>query len=450
MLCVSLFCPIVCSAQATVQSLSIADAVRLASENHPAIRESRAQTQAADAEVDVARTAYLPRLDAILQENRATHNNVFGLSFPQAVVPPISGPVLGTTSMDSVWGSAAGVLLTWEVIDFGLRHASVQAAQAQTTVAKARSELTDLDVGAAAADAFLTVLAADEAVRAASSNVDRLQVFDGAVRTLVANQLRPGADESRADAELALAKNQLSQAAQTAALARVVLAETIGAAGTRVEPVIGRLSATPNLTVSGGDPVDHPAVRVQFAAVDEAQAREGILARSWAPHISFQSAFAGRGTGAEVPGQPSPGSGAWLQVPNWGVGATISFPVLDWFGVNARKKVQAANESVERARYDRVLQNVTSQQARARALLASAQEIAQNTPVEVRAAQESESRARARYDSGLASITEVAEAQRLLAQAEADDAIARLGLWRALLAITQSQGSLKPFLDQVR
>ena len=61
-----------------------------------------------------------------------------------------------------------------------------------------------------------------------------------------------------------------------------------------------------------------------------------------------------------------------------------------------------------------------------------------------------ESRARARYANGLTSVTEVAEAQRLLAQAEADDAIARLGLWRALLAVTQAQGDLTPFLERLR
>jgi len=50
----------------------------------------------------------------------------------------------------------------------------------------------------------------------------------------------------------------------------------------------------------------------------------------------------------------------------------------------------------------------------------------------------------------LASITEVAEAQRLLAQAEADDAVARLGVWRALLAAAQVRGDLTPFLEQTR
>src|SRR5947207_2362443 len=187
--------------------LSLNDAVQLALKNYPAIKESRARAQAADEVIGVARTAYLPRLDMLWQENRATTNNVFGLVLPQSVVPPISGPVLGTRSYDSIWGSAAGVQLSWEALDFGQRKANVEVARTQSAFAKARTDLTALDVAAAAADAFVTVLAADEAIRAVQANVDRLQVFANNVRTLVANQLRPGSDDSRANAEIAIAKN---------------------------------------------------------------------------------------------------------------------------------------------------------------------------------------------------------------------------------------------------
>jgi hypothetical protein len=38
----------------------------------------------------------------------------------------------------------------------------------------------------------------------------------------------------------------------------------------------------------------------------------------------------------------------------------------------------------------------------------------------------------------------------LLAQAEADNAVARLGLWRALLAAAQVRGDLAPFLEKTR
>src|SRR5436309_1193489 len=193
--------------------LSLNDAAQLALKNYPAIKESRARAQAADEGVGVARTAFLPRLDMMWQENRGTTNNVFGLLFPQSTLFSMTGPVLGTRSLgDSVWGSAGVVLLSWEAVDFGQRKAGVDVARAQTSLAKNQSALTELDVASAAADSYLTVLAAEESVRAARANVDRLQIFSNNVRTLVQNKLRPGADQSRAEAELAVANNQLSQA----------------------------------------------------------------------------------------------------------------------------------------------------------------------------------------------------------------------------------------------
>lgn len=431
--------------------LALSDAVQLALKNYPAIRESRARSDAAREGIAVTRTAYLPRLDMLWQQNRATRNNIFGLLLPQGIVPPISGPVLGTRSSDSVWGSAGGALLSWDAIDFGYRKANVEVAHAQYSLATAQHDLTQLDVAGAAADAFLTVLAAEEAVRAARANVDRLQVFANTVATLVQNQLRPGADASRADAELAIAKNQLSLAVLAADIARATLANAIGTPGASVEMAMGRLTDVPELPTAGATDVkSHPAARAQSAIVDTVRARQHALGRSVFPHVIFQSVVAERGSGAQVPGQPSLGNGLWPQLSNWAAGVSITFPLLDVFTVDPRKRVEAQNELAASARYEQTLQNLMTQDARARALMKAASEIAQNTPTERRAATDAESRARARYQSGLASITEVAEAQRLLAQAEADDAVAKLGVWRALLAAAQVRGDLTPFLDKTR
>src|SRR5207244_9522033 len=78
--------------------LTLNDAVQLALQNYPAIRESRARAQAAEEGIGVARTAYLPRLDLLWQENRGTTNNVFGLLFPQCTLFSMTGPVRGTRS----------------------------------------------------------------------------------------------------------------------------------------------------------------------------------------------------------------------------------------------------------------------------------------------------------------------------------------------------------------
>jgi outer membrane protein TolC len=58
-----------------------------------------------------------------------------------------------------------------------------------------------------------------------------------------------------------------------------------------------------------------------------------------------------------------------------------------------------------------------------------------------------EQQSRARYDAGLATIVEVADAQRLLLQAEVGDAVARLGVWRAWLSEVAASGDLSTLLQ---
>jgi len=43
----------------------------------------------------------------------------------------------------------------------------------------------------------------------------------------------------------------------------------------------------------------------------------------------------------------------------------------------------------------------------------------------------------------------VADAERLLTQAEIDDALARLGVWRGLLDVAIAAGDIQPFVNEV-
>ena len=446
-----LFQPPLSLAQESPQPpLNLNTAVEQALSAYPAVRVVQAQSQAASAGVDLALTAYLPRADLIWQQNRATRNNISGLLLPQSTIPPITGPVFGRTTNQSAWGSAGGLLLSWEPFDFGLRKANVNLARAQTDQAQASETVTRLDVSVAAADAFLTLLANEQTVRAAQANVERMEIFAKAVHTLVDNQLRPGVDASRADAELAAARNQWIQAQQSAELARADLAQTIGQGGAPVTIDSGPLLALPPATLSPpSNLAAHPLALAQTAAIETVRARETVLDRSWYPRFDWQTAVFGRGTGARLDGTFDNGRGFYPNTFNWATGLTITFSAFDIFGLRARSKAEASNAQAEQARYDQVIQALATQDARARTLIDSARRIAENTPIQLTAAQETSTRANTRYEFGLANITEVAEAYRLLAQAEIDDAVARLAVWRALLAAAKLQGDLKPFLEQV-
>jgi outer membrane protein len=76
--------------------------------------------------------------------------------------------------------------------------------------------------------------------------------------------------------------------------------------------------------------------------------------------------------------------------------------------------------------------------------------VAEYTPVQLHAAQLTETQARARYQAGLGTIVEVADAQRLLVDADIEDALARLSVWRSLLHMAVAQGDLQPLLQLVQ
>src|SRR5436305_3581678 len=123
-------CAALAQQAATPPALTITLAVESALHNYPSIRVSQEQINAAAAGIQLARTAYLPHVDALAQVNRGTRNNVFGMLLPQSTLPNISGPVIGSNNSGTVWGSALGALVSWEPFDFGLRHANVGIASA--------------------------------------------------------------------------------------------------------------------------------------------------------------------------------------------------------------------------------------------------------------------------------------------------------------------------------
>ena len=428
--------------------ITLPQAIQYGSDNYPAIRASMARVSSQESGVDLARTAYLPRLDSSVQINRATRNNVAGLLLPGTTIPGISGPVSDDSSASTIWGSAAGVLLSWEAFDFGARGASVDLARTLVTRAAAAAELTRLDVAVNTADAFLRLAAAQETVRAASANVERQRVFAESVAALVKNELRPGADDSRSQAELALARIQLIQAEQAEQIARARLAQWLGVAPADVQIASGPLLAAPPSPPAAAPAVaTHPLAETQMANVESSRAFQDLLGRSYFPRINLQTAFSARGTGATATGvNVGGGRGLDFGTPNWAMGVTATFPLFDWFSLNERKRIEAHNQRAEVATYDRIVQELTTQSAQARAEMDGARRVAENTPIQLSAARVLEQQSRARYDAGLAAITEVAESQRLLLQAEVGDAVARLGVWRALIADAAASGDISELL----
>lgn len=435
--------------QAQIRKLTLPAAVDAAEANYPKMRAALEQQNSAQAAIGIARSAYYPRADLLWQTNRATANNVYGLLLPQGVIPSISGPVIASDNSRSAWSSAGGSLVSWQPFDFGLRAAQVNAAKQGAQAANAGFALTKLDVAALTANAYFDLAAAEQLATTAQANVDRLQVFANAVHVLADNQLRPGADAAQADAQLALARTQLIQAQTNVEVRRASLGELVSDPDVDVE-YTKLLTPAPSEQTSTFPVSSHPAAQRETALVNQQKAQFSALSHSYVPQFNTLAALSARGSGTDLTGVfPGGSNGLVPSTMNWAAGVQMTFPAFDFFRVRAEKKVLAANVRAEQAKYAQLVADLSTGVRQAQAQLAGARQAALNTPIELSAAQQSESQQRARFQAGLATVIDVAAAESVLVQAETDDALARLNVWRAMAAEAAARGDLTPFLSEL-
>lgn len=429
--------------------LTLGQVIAQALERYPAIRAASERLAAADMDVALARSAYLPRADLLWQVNRATRNNITGLLLPQSVIAPISGPVPLADSINGVWNSAAGMLFTWEPIDFGARASVVRAAEAGRHATEADAALTRLQVSAASADAFFSVLAADEAVRAAAAGVERARVLFDVVDARARAGLRPGADAARARAEVAAAESAQARVEQTAAIARAELARWLGIAPEQVAVAPGLYGQLPPFQPAAVSLSAHPLVESRAALVESATASATAVAHTFAPRIFLEGTTYVRGSGVTPDGTIGRGAaGLGFDRHNWAIGVNVTFPLFDFAALNQRHAQELAREREAQAHYDQALQDLSGDIQKADASLAAARRVAALTPAQLDAARTAEEQARARYAGGLGTIADVADTQRLLTEADTANALAILGVWRSQLAVAAARGDLSPVLNQ--
>lgn len=240
------------------------------------------------------------------------------------------------------------------------------------------------------------------------------------------------------------------QAEQATEVARATVSQYVG-----MEPRNIHISA-PGLFVqppehhpAPPDVTAHPMAREQSAVVAQERAVLRALERSYFPRFYLQGAAYARGTGAETDGRLLGGlNGLAPNVQDYALGLTVSFPIADLPAVQAREAAQSAQVRAQSARAQQIATDLRAQWNRAVATFEGAHRVAANTPVQISAARAAAEQASARYQAGLGNIDAVAEAQRLLTQAEIEDALARLGVWRGLLAVAAAAGDIRPFVAE--
>lgn len=411
-----------CTTPDPARALGLPELVDLALCRAPATRAAWASVRAAGFREDQARAAYGPRLDASIGP-QVDFSRTSGGGFP--------------TIEDSNATTSARLSLNWLLFDFGGRDARIDAARAGIAGALAsfadQAQAIVLETGLA----YNALVAALEAESAAQSNLEFAEV---SLRAAAARE-RAGvgikSDRLQADAAYARAQLQLRQAQG------------------QVETQRGRLATAISLPPSTSLRLEQPKPLERAPALR--QSAEALIeeAGKLRPDLDFSAASLAAARAnqrlAEVARRPSVSLGAGptasagttdRDIVTGSAGLTLSIPLGDSGGRTAavreaRSETERAEAELERARQQAALDVWSRYQSlsvdasnleTARRLLASADEAA--------------ALAQGRYRAGLATITELLDAQASLASAREQLVAAEFGVRSSELELARAVGRI--------
>jgi outer membrane protein TolC len=424
--------------------MTLPAALAYAATHSPVLGTARAQVQEGEAATDVPRSRWLPSAGATVQLYGATVNNTTALSLggPEGVdLPRIGGRAydpnlsLGSAAAWQPYASSlAAVGIQQQIFDFGLTAARIASADAALLANQHDLTRRRLDVELAVTVAFMAVQAAHQVETAATAAVIRSQAHRDQAAAMVNGELRSRIYLVRAQAELARLQVGSLRAASGVTVAESALAQVVGFDQALLDTQ-GSPPPLPDLTPlqrATQVALDHDpglkAIEARIAAQLEQARATADLSR---PTIFATSSVSVRSGGATTPGLAAPTLDGFLpQTPNWDVGVVANWTFLD--------PVDASRARAERE-HGRVLEG---QLAEARqAVVSAAQDAwvrsdvaAQAIPkleAALAAAKQNYDQANVRFNQGLGTSVEIADAETLLTDAEVQLAQGQFDLQRS-------------------
>jgi outer membrane protein len=406
--------------------LTLSQAVDTALQRQPSVRQARAQTDAAEGRKEQARAGYLPQLNGTASYQRTTSNFA-----PR----PGSNPTLqpGRRSSTTYDFFNFGITGSQLIYDFGQTSGRIRVAEANREAAVAAEQTTAQQVVFGVRRAYFQALAQQELVRVAGENVQNQQKHLTQTEGLVRAGMRPDIDLARVRTDLANARLGQINAESGVDLAKALLAQTMG-----VQPGPMQLQQEESGAIAGEDGPTAGLVDTALAARPELvsleRARRAQEAAISSLRGNYGPSLAATGTATEV------GTSVGGLVPNWGVGAVLTWPFLQ--GGFTRGQIHEATAALANinAQLDalRLQVQVDVHQAQlavrgAKASGVAAEEAITNAREQLRLAE-------GRYAGGLGSAIELGDAQVAFTSAAAQAVQARYNLATARAQLDTALG----------
>jgi outer membrane protein TolC len=416
--------------------LTLERAIEIAMKQQPSLRQSKAQFEAAQGRVDLARVARRPTIavDASIGTGSSRGAGTI-ITNQDGSTTTIPGQAQFFTHAEQ---TGLGASASWRIYDFGLTSANIHAAEANADAAGAAVGTSTLDIRTDVEVAYLEAVARRRLVQVAEATVASEDAHLDQAKRFVAAQAKDPIEVAQAQSRDANARSALAQAQSNEAIALANLRSAIGWTDPARSPIVAANWPTP----AENDP---PGLT---ALVDSARKQRPEIIQLdkqvEAADASLDAAHAERRPilSANAQTQWSPGTGDWDPEPTWSAGLTLSWQLFDGGRASADARIANANVASSLAQRDALLVTLTSQLDSARSQIVANRANVQASTEAVTAARAQLQLANARYTQGLGSQIELADAQTAVTTAEGNLISAEFQLataWAQLHRATATQ-----------
>jgi outer membrane protein TolC len=388
----------------------------------------------AEARIQRAQSAFWPRIDVTETVQRGNQPVfVFSSLLSQRRFSAANFAIPALNHPDPVTNTRTAVILEQPIFNAGQTRLDVEAAQLEHGVATAARDAERQELGYRAAQAFVHVLQLEATVRATDAAVAAAESDRARVRNRRHVGLVTEADVLAVDVHLADMRQRQIAAAGDLTVARMQLADAVGipltAAVTPVRPAARAMPADADALVRD-TLTTHPTLRQAEVGQQLAENRRRTARAALWPTVGLQA-------GWELNG---PTLGA--QQSGWVVGAEVRMNVFRGFADSAR--LTEAGHAFDRAlaERERAARRIEVDVRGALAQLAAVRAREEVGRAALTQARESQRIIRDRYESGLATVTDVLRAAEAVLEAESRATSAEMNVILQTVALDRALGRL--------
>lgn len=418
-------------AQTGGRSYSLPALIDSAQRHLPVLLQKKALIEANKAGVRDARDAFLPSSylgDEVLV---GTDNALPGSYYSFGLIPSVTSGVTSANNYQAAGGNIGFLSNEYDLINFGLKRATVREAQANLSLSQADLARETYLLKWQIAQVFLNIRKSQFQLGIDSQNVQRYQTLYTVIAAVTRSGIKPGADSALAMAELSGARTLYNNTygqmrnlyAQLSYMTGIpisgILVDTSGTQSNLARPDIAGVSYRLPLSDSGA--AVNPLTDFYLKQRDVYVETEDLVKKSFLPHILLTGMVWARGSSINYEDQyKTVGSGLGYDRFNYLAGLTFQYNLFNM--VHRRDKAAIYHSQMMASEYDLQQQQLELQNVgqKAEEGVHTALKNLTEIPIQIGAASDAYNQKTAQYKAGIINLVDLTNASYVLYRSQSE------------------------------